>query len=303
MTRAREELAKLRRGSRREEIDQRAAELGEQQAIVDRLARDHERAQKLRADEIISESELQRTESDHAAARQKLERAAAALRMAEAGSRPEEIAMAEADLEQATARAERITDEVRRTRIVAPITGHVVKRHVDVGAWVGRGDRVVDLIGLDPVFATGVVGEREIPQVRVGQPATVTLDAFPGRTFRGRVGAIVPGAEAGSRTFPVKVTVDNPGGLLKAGMFARVTVQIGQGRTGLFVPKDAVVRRGGQEYVFLVNGDAAQQVKVRVRAEMGALVEVSGDGLAAGARAITLGNEFLQPGMKVAPAP
>jgi multidrug efflux pump subunit AcrA (membrane-fusion protein) len=85
-------------------------------------------------------------------------------------------------------------------------------------------------------------------------------------------------------------------------MFARVGVQTGNGRTGLFLPKDAVVRRGGQQFIFLVDGGAAKQVKIRAGYEVGGLVEVSGDGLAAGDKAVTLGNEFLQPGMKVIPS-
>jgi RND family efflux transporter MFP subunit len=220
--------------------------------------------------------------------------------MMQAGPRPEEIAQAEADLAQAQARADRIADEIRRTTVRAAITGYVVKKHADVGVWLRSGDKVVDLIALDPVFITGPVGEREVPRVRLGQAATVAVDAHAGKSFRGQVTAIVPGADAASRTFPVRVTVDNPNGLLKAGMFARVAVRTGEGRKGLFLPKDAVVRRGGQQFVFVVNGDAARQVKVETGAEVGGLVEVRGDGLGVGQQAVTLGNEFLQPGMKVA---
>jgi multidrug efflux pump subunit AcrA (membrane-fusion protein) len=82
-------------------------------------------------------------------------------------------------------------------------------------------------------------------------------------------------------------------------MFARVAVRTGGGRPGLFVPKDAVVRRAGQEFVFLVAGDTARMVRVETGAAVDGLVKVRGDGLAAGQPAVTLGNEFLQPGGKV----
>jgi multidrug efflux pump subunit AcrA (membrane-fusion protein) len=301
VARAREELDKLRRGYREEEVEQRAAEMAEQKALMDRAAADFKRAERLHAEQIISLAELQRFQAEYLAAKQKHQRMDAAHRMMQAGPRPEEIAQAAADLAQAQARADRIVDEIRRTTIRAAITGYVVRKHVDVGVWLRPGDKVVDLIALDPVFITGAVGEREVPRLRSGQSAAVTVDAHPGRTFRGRVSAIVPGADVASRTFPVKVTVENPGGSLKAGMFARVAVRTGQGGKGLFLPKDAVVRRGGQEFVFLVNGDAASQIKVETGAEVGGLVEVRGGGLAVGQRAVTLGNEFLQPGMKVAP--
>lgn len=299
VARAREELRKLQRGYRQEEIDQRAAEMAERKAILDRAEQDFVRAQRLHREAMIATAELQRAEADYLAAKQAHQRTLAAHRMMQAGPRAEEIAQAEADLAQAQARADRIADEIRRTTVRAAITGYVVKKHVDVGAWLRAGDRIVDLITLDPVYVTGPVGERELPRVGVGQTATVTVDAHPGRPFTGKVTAIVPGADAASRTFPVRVTVQNPGTLLKAGMFARVAVRTGEGRKGLFLPKDAVVRRGGQHFVFLVNDDTAQQVKVDPGLEDGALVEVRGQGLTVGQRAVTLGNEFLQPGMKV----
>jgi multidrug efflux pump subunit AcrA (membrane-fusion protein) len=300
---ARQELAMLHRGSREEEIEQRAAEVAEQKALMDRAEQDYRRAQRLHRDEMISTAELQGAESVYLAAKQKHQRTDAAFRMARTGPRPEEIAQAEAELAQARARADRIGDEIRRTTVRAPISGFVLKKAVNVGAWLRLGDLIAELISLDPVTITGAVGEREIERVRTGSRAVVTADALPGRRFTGDVTAVVPGADATSRTFPVKVRVHNRHGLLKSGMFARVSVQTGTGRKGLFLPKDAVVRRGGQEFIFLVNGDAARQVKVTSGAQVGGLIEVSGDGLTAGLKAVTLGNEFLQPGMKVVPSP
>lgn len=301
VTKAREELDKLRRGYREEEVAQRAAEVAEQQAVLERAEADYRRAERLYEDEIISLAELQRFKSEYQAARQKHQGALEGLRMARAGPRREEIAQAEAELSRAQARADRIEDEIQRSTIRAPITGFVVKKHVDVGAWVELGDQIVDLIALDPVFITGPVGEREIGRVRPGQRAALTVDAHPGRHFEGAVTAVVPGADATSRTFPVKVTVKNPDGVLKAGMFARVAVRTGRGHTGLFLPKDAIVRRGGRDFVFLVNADAAKLVRVETGAEVEGLIEVRGSDLAAGQMAVTLGNEFLQPGMKVRP--
>ncbi len=301
VAKAREELTKLRRGYRTEELEQRAAEMEEHKAVMDRAEQDFRRAERLHADQIISPAELQRFQSEYFAARQKHQRMAAAFRMVQAGPREEDIAQAEAELARAQAQADRIADEIRRTVIRAAISGFVVKKHVNVGVWLRPGDPVVDLIALDPVLIIGAVGEREIPRVRPGQSASVTVDAHPGRGFSGRVSAIVPGADPASRTFPVKVTVDNPGELLKAGMFARVSVRTGSGRKGLFLPKDAVVRRGGQEFVFVVDGDTAKQVRIQTGVAAGGLVEIRGDGLAVGQRAVTLGNEFLQPDMKIAP--
>jgi HlyD family secretion protein len=303
VAKAREELEKLRRGSRDEEVAQRAAEAAEQEALLVRAEQDYERARKLARDSIISVAELQGAESQFRAAQQRHRRAVEALRMAQAGPRREEIAQAEAELAAAEARADRITDEIRRSVIAAPTAGFVVRKRVDIGGWVQPGTPVVDLIALDPAFVTGPVGEREIRRVAVGQSATITVDAYPGATFTGQVTAVVPEANAESRTFPVKVTVPNPDARLKAGMFARVAVRAGEARPGLFVPKDAVVRRAGQELLFLVNSGTVRLVPVETGVEVEDLVQVQGDGLAAGHTVVTLGNEFLQPGMKVKVSP
>lgn len=303
MARAREELEKLERGYRVEEVAQRAAEKAEQAAIFERTERDFLRAERLHREELISLADLQQAQATFEAARQRHRRAAEALRMAESGPRPEEIAQARADVAATRARVDRIVDEIRRSTVIAPISGYVVRKHVEVGAWVQPGTPVADLIALDPVEVTGPVGEREIRRVRVGEAARVTVDAYPGRAFDGRITAVIPGADPASRTFPVKVAVANPEGLLKAGMFARVAVRTGKGRTAVFVPKDAMVRRGGQDFIFLVDGGLAELVRVRAGTEVDGLVEIEGDGLAAGRPVVTLGNEFLQPGTPVSPTP
>lgn len=303
VAKAREELDKLRRGAREEEVAQRAAEVAEQEALLVRAEQDYGRARKLAGDGMISLADLQAAESQFLAAKQRHQRTLEALRMTRTGPRAEDIAQAEAELAAAQARADRIADEIRRSAITAPAAGFVVRKRVDLGGWVQPGTPVVDMIALDPVYVTGPVGEREIRRIAVGQPAEITVDAYPGAVFTGQVTAVVPEANPASRTFPVKVTVANPDARLKAGMFARVAVRAGAARPGLFVPKDAVVRRAGQELLFLVSSDTARLVRVETGVEMDGLVQVRGDGLAAGHPVVTLGNEFLQPGMKVKVSP
>jgi cobalt-zinc-cadmium efflux system membrane fusion protein len=299
LAKAREELDKLRRGARREEIAQREAEVDAQKAIVDRAEADYRRGQKLVEDQLISRAELQRFQSEYLAATHRHRQLVEALGLTRAGPRPEEIAQAQAELARNEAQVDRIRDDLRRGTILAPVSGFAVKKRVEVGAWVHVGTAIADLVVLDPVFVTGPVGEREIARVRLGQSATIALDAYPGRDFEGRITAIIPGADPTSRTFPVRLTVANPGGLLRAGMFARVAIRTGEARVGLFVPRDAVVRRDRQELVFVIEGDRAQAVPVRTGIEADALVEVRAEGLRAGQVVATLGGELLQGGARV----
>jgi HlyD family secretion protein len=299
VARAREQWEKMKQGFRAEEVAQRAAEAKEQEALLARAEKDFGRAKQLYKDQLISLAEFQKSESDTLAAREKYKIASAALQLAHAGTRTEDIAMAEAEHEQAKASLDAVAYELSRSTLRAPITGFVVKKHVDVGNWVEPGQSVADVIDLDPVFATGPVSERKIGLLKPGLPATVSLDAFPGEVFTGQVARIVPQADRQSRTFPVKIRLGNPDGKLRAGMLARIVVRLENERPSVLVPKDAVVRRGIDEVVFVVDSGKAREVKVRTGRALGGLLEISRGDLAPGQPVVVLGNEGLRDGVSV----
>jgi len=300
VARADAEREKLRRGFRPEEISQRQAEARERRALMEQAQKDLERSKDLHADGAISIQQLQRDESAFLAARSQHEKALAALAEAEAGYRQEDVAKAEAELRQAQATLERIQDEIAKTTIRSPLTGFMVKKHVEIGQWVDKGGRVADLVDLATVRIVTLVAERDIGQIRVGDVATITVDAYPGRTFTGRVSHIVPQADLQSRAFPVKIAVDNPAGSpLRGGMLARTTIGVGTARRTVLIPKDAVVRRGDRNLVFLVNGQKAVQREVTTgRAFDGFFELIEGD-LKPGDAIVVTGNEGLRDGAPV----
>ena len=110
---------------------------------------------------------------------------------------------------------------------------------------------------------------------------------------------IVPRADPQSRTFPVKVRIANESGRLKSGMLARVTVKVGNERSGLLVPKDAVVRRGVDEVVFVVENGVARQVKVKTGRAVQQLMEIHNSDLKPNQEVVVIGNEGLTGGAKV----
>ncbi|MDE0028450.1 MAG: efflux RND transporter periplasmic adaptor subunit [Deltaproteobacteria bacterium] len=299
VARAKKQWDKVREGSRSEEVAQRLAAAKEQEAILQHHERDLERARRLHEGRLISLAEFQKVESDYLAAREKYGSARAALDLTRSGARAEDIAMAEAEHEEARARMDAVAYEIDRSTLRAPISGFIVRKHVDVGDWVNAGEPVADLVDLDPVFASGPVGERKIARLRTGLPANVTLDAFPGEVFSGEVAHIVPQADTRSRSFPVKVRLANARGRLKAGMLARVTVIVSSGEPSVLVPKDAVVRRGPDEVVFVVSNGQAKAVKVSTGRGYRALLEIAGGDLKPGQQVVTLGNEVLRDGAKV----
>ena len=299
VARAKKQWDKVREGSRSEEVAQSLAGAKEQEALLQRARRDFERGRRLYDDQLVSLAELQKVESDYIAAREKHGSARAALKLTRSGARAEDIAMAEAEHDEARARLDAVAYEIEKSTLPAPLSGFIVRKHVDVGDWVNAGEPVADLVDLDPVFAAGPVGERRIALLRTGLPATVSLDAFPGEVFSGEVAHIIPQADTRTRSFPVKVRLSNAQGRLKAGMLARIMISVASGEPSVLVPKDAVVRRGSDQIVFVVSGGQAKAVKVSTGRGYRALLEISGGDLRPGQQVVTLGNEVLRDGAKV----
>ena len=97
----------------------------------------------------------------------------------------------------------------------------------------------------------------------------------------------------------MKVRLSNAQGRLKAGMLARILVSVASGEPSVVVPKDAVVRRGSDELVFVVSNGQAKAVRVRTRRRYRAFMEIAGGALRPGQQVVTLGNEVLRDGAKV----
>ena len=238
-------LAKLEAGLRPNEIKQAEAALEEQEAKVAKLKQDGERARQLFAKGVISDADRDAIAADYATAVARTHAAAAALALAREGSRAEDIAQARATValrktELAVAR-QRLTDAT----ILSPVTGYVVRKHVEVGEWTQIGGTVVEMIDTSILRVHARVTEKMIGAIKEGQKAIIKLDAHADRSFEGTVYRIIPQADEATRSFPVQVNVSDADGVLRAGMFARVSFVLGQRDKVLMVPEDALVYRGG----------------------------------------------------------
>ena len=201
------------------------------------------------------------------------------------------------------AEIERIEVDLDRSTIRAPFRGVVVRERTDVGEWVDVGDPVMELVALDRLEVLVEVPERYFPNLQAGAQASVAFESIPGLEVEGRVSAIIPRADAQSRTFPVRIRIPNQGGRIGVGMLARVSMPLGETYQALLVPKDAIVSQGPMRVVYRVNGDdTVETVGVQVGQGIGSWVTVEGE-LQSGQRVVTRGNERLMPGQKVAGRP
>ncbi|MGH7560336.1 MAG: HlyD family secretion protein [Gemmatimonadales bacterium] len=185
-------LRDLEAGSRREEIRQGEAELAAASAEVDRTTRDLERARALAADKAIARQDLDHAEAAHRVAVERRRAAEESVRLLRAGTRPQQIAMARAEVSNARAALEQVRARAGDLVLTAPVAGVILGRHAEPGEMLAPNVPVVTL------------GETERPYVRVYLPQRVIRWLAPGQkvtiesgpdTLTGTVSAINPRAE------------------------------------------------------------------------------------------------------------
>jgi Cu(I)/Ag(I) efflux system membrane fusion protein len=171
-------------------------------------------------------------------------------------------------------RIERSGQPSRTLTFYSPATGVVTKKDVVPGMRVNAGDMPFEIVDLSRVWVLADAYESDLWIVKVGMPATLTLKAFPNRTFQGRVAFIDPILDPKTRTAKVRVEVPNPSGELRPEMFGEVVLR-GTTRTGPRIPADAVIHSGTQSVVFvaLPNGKF-QPREVKLGASDGQMTEV-----------------------------
>jgi len=127
--------------------------------------------------------------------------------------------------------------------LYSPINGVVTAKTAVEGVRLSPADTPFEITDLSQVWGVADVYEPEIPQVKVGMPADLSLGTFPGRVFRGRVAFIDPQVDPKSRTVKVRVDLPNPKGELKPEMYGEMVLQ-SQARKGLVIPVDSVLDSG-----------------------------------------------------------
>jgi Cu(I)/Ag(I) efflux system membrane fusion protein len=183
----------------------------------------------------------------------------------------------------------------------APASGFVVEKDVVEGASVEQGMRLFRIASLDRVWIEAEVYEADLPRVRVGQPATVTLDYVPGRGYDARVAYVYPYVDPKARTGRVRLELPNAGLDLRPGMYAKVALAYDLGPR-VQVPASAVVYTGPRRLVFLDLGDGRFRPReVQLGVEAGDAYEVV-SGLQAGDAVATSGVFLIAAEARIATA-
>jgi membrane fusion protein (multidrug efflux system) len=191
----------------------------------------------------------------------------------------EAISQAVLDTDAATLRSARaqVAEQqalVDKKIVRAPFAGQMGIRAVDVGQYLAAGTKIVTLQQLDPIFVDFALPQQALSQIRVGQKASVTSDAFPGRTFTGAIAALDPRVDTDTRNVRIRALLQNPERKLLPGMFANVRVEVGAPVRYLTLPQTAVAYNPYGATVYLVGppGADAQAAKPAAGASAPALV-------------------------------
>lgn len=308
-----QELAEMENGSLPEEIEQAKARAQGAKALMDFRQSRYKRIRELMERKATSTDELQDAASAAELAVANYLEARKALDLVMIGPRKEKIAQAKARVEFSNEEVNRIEDQIRKHTIVSPFDGYVAAEYIEVGQWVSQAEAVADIIEVEQVEVSIPVLEDYISFLKLGQQVRVEVTALKNQVFDGEVAVIVPQADVRSRTFPVKVRVNNSFNdnlpLIKPGMLARVTLPVGAPATATLVPKDAVVLGGASPVVYAIVPGKDKQSPTTVRlvpVQLGTvenhLIEVRGD-LRAGDQVVSQGNERLMPGQAVSVLP
>ena len=206
-------------------------------------------------------------------------------------------------IDQLAAEIRRIELDVARSVVKAPFSGIVAAELTEVGQWVGKGATVMELLSPYELEVRVEVPERNFGDFKKGTAVNVTFEAVPGYSIDGKVASVVPRASAQARTFPLRIRISNNDGRIGAGMIASVSLAAGEGRRATLVPKDALITRGAERFVYVVESDqAVKMLPVTPGIGVGTWVEVEGP-VTKESKVITRGNERIRPGQQVLAEP
>jgi len=217
-------------------------------------------------DVAAARAQLQQALGQLASAKAQVRQAEANLARARKGPSAEDLAAARAQVDQA-----RVALELARLRlddavIKAPFDGTVTAVNIESGQLAVVGAPAIVVAKLEPLHVSLTIDETDIARLQVGQPATITLDAFPGKELHGTVTDVLPMAsiQQGVVTYRVRVDLDPTDVPVRPGMTANVNIEVARKENALLIPNRAVRFQGGQRVVSVVRDDQIVEVPITV---------------------------------------
>ena len=257
-------LARLDAREFRSRLADKRAALAGAQAQLELSKKKRESTRAMRERELVSQIDLDGAESNYRVSR--------------------------ANVDSLKAQLEQATKALEDCEIRSPLDGVVAERSAQPGAAVTPASELFTVMDLSTLELTALVPAGDIPAVRIGQEVEFKVEGFAGRSFTGTVERINPATEPGSRSIAIYVSVANPGGDLRGGMFAQGSLLVAETAASMVVPAAAVHDDAGSAYVYRIAADVIERRNVEVQTNDAATGTVAiASGLETGDR-VVVGN-------------
>ena len=280
-------------GTRSEDIRQAEEAVKQAQSRYDNAKAQRERMEALFKKQIISKKDFDNADTECAVCDAQLSSSQERLKQLKEGARQEVKEGSRARLKEMEAILAQEQIRLQNTQIVAPFAGEIIRRYVDSGSLVSSSTPVVTLIHLETLKVVANVLEKDVGLVKPGMKAKILTEAYPEKPFEGTVVRINKALDLATRTLQAEINIPNPGHLLKPGMFAKVEMILKEKPDALTVPKDAVLREEGKEFVFVVEGNQALRKRVVTGIERESLIEII-EGMKEEDKVVIRGQESLR---------
>jgi HlyD family secretion protein len=255
-------LQRVRAGNRQQDTDQAKAKLQDAQFALRQAEDDLQRNRSLYQSGAISKQVADTALTTRDRAKAQVKQYQEALALSQAGSRPEDIDQARAQVTAMQGARQMIQANLNDMVIRSPFTGIVGRKFADPGSFVtpttagsavssATSSSILSLASTNQIVAQ--VAEADIAQIRIGLAATIQVDAYPGKTFTGQVTQIATQSDVVQNvtSFQVKTSVPDPQRLLRSGMNVTVAFTAGELKNVLFVPTGAIVQQNNAQGVFV----------------------------------------------------
>jgi membrane fusion protein (multidrug efflux system) len=210
----------------------------------------------------------------------------------------EQLDMARTERDSALKSLEVAKIQFSKGTIRSPINGLVNRTYVDAGEYVSVGDPILNLVQLDRVKIVAAVPEMDVPFVKVSQSVRVTLDALGDEAFQGQIIYLSPKGDRITRTFTIKVALENSSSRIRPGMIGRITLVKRTFPHTIAIPLFSILDRGDRKVVFVEDHSIARERVVSLGIIENSRIQIL-DGLSPGERLIVKGHRDLSEGEKV----
>jgi membrane fusion protein, multidrug efflux system len=214
--------------------------------------------------------------------------------------------VAVANLDASKAQMAQARKALNDTRVTAPISGTVAERFAQPGEKLSPDNRILSIVDLSRMELEAVIPSSDIGSVKIGQELRLDIEGID-KALKGRVVRISPSTQAGTRSVPIYIAIDNKDSRVRAGLFAQGNLALDKRVNVLTIPINALREAAGRSFVYLIEGDklAERDVKLGARDETGrasngseGIIEVTA-GLKAGDQIIGVNLGTLRPGIQV----